>query len=69
MVAPCYFRRGWGDNHSKNYSQDEILEAKERLIEEFTAYNGTHTKIRKIYPNVPAFLGNMYNELKSIFFC
>jgi hypothetical protein len=69
MVAPYYFKHGWDDNYSKNYSQEEIVKAKERLIEEFNVHEETCMKIGKIYPYVPAFLGNIYNELKTILFC
>jgi len=57
MVAPYYFTRNPRDNRSKNHSQKDILKAREGLTEK-----------SKTYPCIPAFVGNIYNELKSILF-
>ena len=59
MVVPYYFKR----------EDEEIVEARERLTEELNVHEDTYVKIRKIHPHVPVFLGNIYNELKSILFC
>jgi hypothetical protein len=68
MVVPYYFTR-WADNYSKDYPQEEVFEAKQRLIEESNASEDTYLKNRKIYPCVPAFLSNICNELKRKLFC
>ena len=59
MVVPYYFKR----------EGEEIVKAKERLIEEFNVHEDTYMKIRKIRAYVPVFLGNIYNGLKTILFC
>jgi len=48
MVAPYYFNRGWGDHYSTNYSQKEIVKAKERLIEEFSVHEDAYMKIHEV---------------------
>ena len=57
MVAPYYFKRDRRDNRLKDQSQEKLLKAKEGLAEE-----------SKTCPCIPAFLGNIYNGLKSILF-
>jgi hypothetical protein len=64
MVVPYYFKRGWNREKLVGF-QEEIVKAKERLIEEF---NEDTYKIRKIHPHVPAFLGSIYSGLKSVLF-
>jgi hypothetical protein len=67
VVAPYYFKHGWNREKLANF-QEEIFKAKERLIEEFNVHEDTYMKIRKIHPHVPAFLGNIFNGLKSMLF-
>jgi DNA-directed RNA polymerase subunit F len=67
MVAPCYFKSGWDREKLEDF-QEEILEAKERLIEEFKVDQAACMKIWDIYPYAAAFLGKIYNGLKNMLF-
>lgn len=41
---------------------------RKELIEEFKIYEDTYMKIRHVYRDVPAYLNNIYEELKNILF-
>ena len=68
-LAENFYNLKWiYDSYSNNYSREEVLKAKEALIEEFNVYEETYTKIRKIYSDIPSFLDNIYNELRRLLF-